>query len=422
MEYRVDEIVEINKNSLKKANLPRYIKYLETANITKGKIDNIVNLDTKSDDIPSRARRLVQTDDIIISTVRPNQEHYGYIEDSRSDLTVSTGFVVLTPRKDLINPYYLYLTLTTDQMTRKLQSIAEDSTSAYPSIKPSVIGNQILKLPSMKTQNSIATFFSNIDNKIEVNNKLIANLTELSQTFFKRWFVDFEFPDEKGNPYKSNGGLIKESSIGKLPKYWKVISLSELSLSIHAGGTPSRKKEDYWDNGNIPWLKTKEIKNNIIVSAEEFISDIGLKNSSAKWIKGDSVVMAMYGATAGSIGYLASPMTSNQACCAFETDFPIFTYLYLYNNQDYIKSLASGSAQQNLNKKTLEDLQLGIPDLESLWNFEVLVNPIFNQAIQLVKENNDLTNLRDTLLPKLMSGEIELPDELEVDEHAELLQ
>src|SRR5699024_1248963 len=329
MEYRVDEIVEINKNSLKKANLPRYIKYLDTANITKGKIDNIVNLDTKSDDIPSRARRLVQTDDIIISTVRPNQEHYGYIEDSRSDLTVSTGFVVLTPRKDLINPYYLYLTLTTDQMTRKLQSIAEDSTSAYPSIKPSVIGNQILKLPAMKTQNSIATFFSNIDNKIEVNNKLMANLEELSQTLFKRWFVDFEFPDENRNPYKSYEGEFQYLKNLKLPLSWTINTIADnASGGIITGKTPSTKiKENYAPHG-IPFITIPDMHKDVFVlNTERYISELGMSKLKNKILPKNSISVSCI-ATPGLVTITSKDSITNQQVNSFQPNKNKLYYLY----------------------------------------------------------------------------------------------
>lgn len=320
---------------------------------------------------------------------------------------------IIKPKADVIDIDYLYYFLKFKLNFLQSQSIG----SATKYLTKPILDNLEVYCPEKKMkQKAISSILKFLDKKLELNKKIIANLEELSQTLFKRWFVDFEFPDENGNPYKSSGGKMIDSELGKIPKNWEISTVKNMSTRINSGGTPSRKIEDYWVNGNIPWLKTKEIKNNIILKTEEKITEKGLIKSSAKFIKEKATVIAMYGATAGKIGYIGKPMTMNQACCAVESDYPIFIYKYFITNSDYIKTLASGSAQQNLNKKTVEELSIIRPEKNILLLFEKLLNNTMEMMKVKIIENSELVKLRDTLLPKLMSGEIEIPDDIEVNE------
>lgn len=416
MEFKLKDIAHINQETVKKDSFPNNFLYLDTKNLTSGKFGELAYFDSMKDKVPSRARRIVKENDILISTVRPNQRHYGFITKDQKSYIVSTGFAVITPEETKVNPYFLYKYLTLENITNYLQSIAENSTSAYPAIKPSVLSELSIILPDKTIQDYISNLLRSLDDKINLNEQIIANLEELSQTLFKHWFVDFEFPDENGNPYKSSGGEMVDSELGEIPKNWVTSTVKNMSTKVISGGTPNRKIEDYWINGDIPWLKTKEIDNNIILKTEEYITEEGLLNSSAKFIEENSTVIAMYGASAGKIGYVAKTMTTNQACCAIESDYPVFIYKYFKYNSDYIKTLASGSAQQNLNKKILEDLCIVDPDKKVLFLFEEILNSTIKMMKVKLKENYKLVLLRDTLLPKLMSGEIEIPDDIEVNE------
>lgn len=316
----------------------------------------------------------------------------------------------ITNIKKNFDPEYIYYKMKT--LRNYFHRIADGST--MPIINKSKFENLSLDIPSLKNQKKISNILSVLDNKIEINKKIIANLEELSQTLFKHWFVDFEFPDEDGNPYKSSGGEMIDSELGEMPKNWKVNKLKEFTKKISSGGTPSRKVKDYWEYGEIMWLKTKEVKEKMIVTTEENITDLGLLKSSAKIINENSTVIAMYGATAGQIAYLGCKMATNQACCTIESEYPNFIYNYFVYNANYIKTLSSGSAQQNLNKKIIEDLKLLAPNLKVLNHYESSVNSNTSLIKSLTLSNLKLQELRDTLLPKLMSGEIEIPDDIEV--------
>ena len=176
------------------------------------------------------------------------------------------------------------------------------------------------------------------------------------------------------------------------------------------GGTPKRGEVNYWNNGNIPWLKTGEINNNIIIKSEEYITELGLKKSSAKLLPVNTIVMALYGkGTAARIGLLKLEATTNQACCAMIcNDFnkTLFLYLFLLFNQKEIENLASGSVQQNLSKDLIANLKIVVPPNSIIENlpFKEIYNKITNNCFEIEK----LTKIRDILLPKLMNGEIDV--------------
>lgn len=313
MEFKLKDIAEFNTTSLSKKNMPTVINYLDTSNITSGIINEIVAFNTEYDKVPSRARRRVAENDIIYSTVRPNQKHFGFITKDLAHITVSTGFTVIKANKQFVNPYYLYSYLTTDRVTNLLQGIAENSTTAYPSIKPSDIGALSIELPSLNVQEYIVNLIFNINLKLKTNQNIISNLEQLSQTIFKQWFIDFEFPNEEGKPYKSTGGEMVESELGEIPKGWCVSEIDNLGTII-GGGTPSKKYDEYYTNNGISWITPKDLSNNkntFIYKGAIDITELGLKKSSARILQKDTVLFS----SRAPIGYIAiagKEVTTNQ--------------------------------------------------------------------------------------------------------------
>ena len=298
-----------------------------------------------------------------------------------------------------ININYLYYELLF--IRNQLLHGAYDST--MKNLTLDMVRDASIDLPPINEQITIAHSLSCLDDKIELNNHINKTLEEMAQAIFKSWFVDFE-------PFQDGG--FEESELGMIPKGWRVVSIQEYVSEIKNGGTPSRKKEEYWCSQDIPWIKTGEICNGSIISCEEFISQEGLKNSSAKLLPKNTVLLAMYGATAGKVGLLRFEATTNQACCAMiceNVNKSIYLYLYLLQNQTYIESLAVGAAQQNLSKDTISKLQILLPNIDV---FDTLpFEEIFNVIEDNLRQNQTLTAIRDSLLPKLMSGEIRVPIE-----------
>lgn len=175
-EVRLGDVCIINEGSYSvKENWP-FVNYLDTGNITDNKIDSIQYIDTKYEKLPSRARRKVRRKSIIYSTVRPNQRHFGIIKNQPDNFLVSTGFTVIDAKSEVVDADFLYYLLTQASVVDRLHAIAEQSTSTYPSIKPSDLGNLMIFLPRLEIQKKIAGMLSCLDAKIVQNIEINKNL------------------------------------------------------------------------------------------------------------------------------------------------------------------------------------------------------------------------------------------------------
>jgi type I restriction enzyme S subunit len=189
----IKDISKINTNTYKNKYNWNYILYLDTKNITNNTINHVKKY-TSKDNIPNRAKRIVKKNDIIISTVRPIQEHYGILREIPKNLLVSTAFVVISPNNNIVDNDYLYYFLTQKYITKSLQDIAEQGTTSYPSITRKDIENIELVLPSLKYQRQISHILRNIDKKIATNKKINKNLNSLLRSLFKHWIINYQIP------------------------------------------------------------------------------------------------------------------------------------------------------------------------------------------------------------------------------------
>lgn len=402
MKYKVSELVKINKTNLRKSDDISELKYLDTANLNEGIFNEIVKYNVKKDKIPSRAKRKVKKNDILISTVRPNQKHYGFIKEQQEDYIVSTGFAVLSPDTKKVDPYYLYKYLTMDRTTEYFQVIAENSTSAYPSIKPKVIGDIELNIPEMSIQKTIGKFSKDLDDKIELNNSIISNLEEIAQTLFKHWFVDFEFPNENGQPYKSSGGKMVESELGMIPEGWEIGKLSDISELI-MGQSP--KSSTYNDNQEgMPLINGASDFKKDQIQPQKHTSDP--KRISEK---GDFLFGVR--ATVGNVTYVDKEYALGRGvgiARPLSIKYNEFIYFQLIYGINALEKSSTGSVYISFTRKDLEDMKIILPTNYINDNFHHKTKSLLKQKYNLVDENKSLSRVRDSILPKLLSGEIEL--------------
>ncbi|WP_437372233.1 restriction endonuclease subunit S [Maribacter litoralis] len=263
-----------------------------------------------------------------------------------------------------------------------------------------------LPVPSIEKQREIVKEYNTVVNRIKLNEKLNQKLEDAAQALYKHWFVDFEFPNAEGKPYKSTGGkmVYNEELDLEIPEGWKVKSVKEFSVDMKSGATPNRGVPEYWNSHDIPWLKTGELKNGVIINSEEYISELGLKESSAKILPKNSVLIAMYGQgeTKGQVGYLKIESSTNQACCAIISLNEIcatFLYYHLRLNRKEIVSVAIGGAQPNLSKEIIENIKLLIPKKEVLENHPFVY--IMNYRESLTRENYYLSGFKNIILSKM---------------------
>ena len=257
-ECRLGDICKTNINSYSEKYNWSFVNYLDTGNITENKISDIQFIDLSSESLPSRARRKVQLNDIIYSTVRPNQKHFGIIKNQPENFLVSTGFAVLHINKIIADPNFIFYNLIQNENTESLHAIAEQTTSAYPAIKPSDIENLSIKLPPLPTQQKIARILSSLDDKIELNNKINTNLKQQAQALFKNWFVDLE-------PFG-----------GKMPDGWKVGKLSEYCNFQKGYVNPAQTHNEYFD-GDVKWLRQSISMNCLFSILQELLQNADLK-------------------------------------------------------------------------------------------------------------------------------------------------
>lgn len=257
-----------------------------------------------------------------------------------------------------------------------------------------------LNVPDLPTQKRIAEILSAYDNLIENNNRRIALLEKAAQELYKEWFVRFRFPGYENAKFE-NG----------LPAGWKRKKISAY-YDTCSGGTPSRTHEEYFEEGIYPWVKTGEIKDCIIIDTEEYITKEAVKKSSAKLLPARSVAMAMYGVNIGQLGYFDKQMTCNQACCVFsdKRSFSSKHYLfqYLKSIREYLLLISFGAAQQNLSQELIKKIKIVMPSDDVVSAFEEKVDAIYDSIKTLMYKNQNLAKQRDLLLPRLMSGQLEV--------------
>lgn len=255
-------------------------------------------------------------------------------------------------------------------------------------------------MPPKWYQDKVAGILYAYDNLIEVNNKQIKVLEQMAENLYKEWFVRFRFPGHEKADFE-NG----------IPKGWRRGRISEF-YTTSSGGTPSRELDEYYVDGTIPWIKTGELQDCLLIDTEERITEVAVKKSSAKFFPKDSVLMAMYGVNIGMLAYSTMDATCNQACCVFRDKGNISTKHYLFqclkSIRDYLLLISFGAAQQNLSQDLIKRVRIVMPDEETVIRFEQKIEPLYNEIKHLLKANACLIRQRDLLLPRLMSGKLEV--------------
>lgn len=399
---KIKDIAVLNKETFKKDSFPNIIKYLDTGSLTKNKIEGFQRLNTKSEKIPSRAQRKVFTNTILYSTVRPNQEHYGIIERNFKDIVVSTGFTTIDITDENTYPKYIYYLLTQKSITDYLHTIGMNAVSSYPSISPDDIGNLKFRLPDLPTQKSIAKVLSDLDTKIELNNRINRELEAMAKTLYDYWFVQFDFPNKQGKPYKSSGGkMVYNAELKReIPEGWEVKNIFQCSKVQY--GFPFSTENFNTEGTGFPVIRIRDILENSIsnFSFEQNIDEKYL-------IKKGDILVGMDGNF--HINYWAKDgcFLNQRAVKLSETILP---NIYLkYQIEPFIKlreKSVSRTTVGHLSDKDLRSSSIIIPSKEVLSSISSIYNDLLKRMIQTINENQQLTELRDWLLPMLMNGQV----------------
>ena len=357
------------------------IHYLDTGNITRGKVAEIQTLVPGIDTIPSRARRKVQVNDIIYSTVRPNQRHYGIIKASDPNMLVSTGFVVITVDTRIADPDFIYYFLTQDDVVETLEAIGEQSTSAYPSIKPSDIENLAIALPPLEVQKAAGAMLRQLDRKCAVNDEINDNLLQQAAALFAQY-------------YEQASELVPFTSV----------------IQILGGGTPKTGNPMFW-NGDVPFFTPKDIGTPYTLTTEKTITEDGLAHCNSRLYPVNTVFVTARG-TVGKVGLPGVPMAMNQSCYALigKGIDQLMVYFYTLRTVQALKHKASGAVFDAITTRDFESETIRLIADDAAAEFLSVAAPMFGQILGNSIENQRLAELRDALLPRLMAGEIDVSD------------
>ena len=375
-----DTISDTYKDGAKKVVL------INTSDVLEGKITNHKFVDNQN--LAGQFKKKFQKDDILYSEIRPANRRYAYVDIEPKDYIASTKLMVLR-NKPCILPKYLYYLLTNNSTIRELHTIAIGRSGTFPQITYSELSNIKFQLPPKETQERILSILLDIDSKIENNRKICANLEAQAQALFKHWFIDFA-------PFKD--GKFVESELGMIPEGWRVGSILDIAELYDYQRKPlsSMEREDM--KGDYPYYGATSIMDYI----DKYIFD------------GTYVLMGEDGSVVKDNGcpylqYVWGKFWPNnhahvmQGKNGFSTEM-----LYCFLSKTDVRSIVTGAVQMKISQRSMSHLLTVIPSKSVCGDYNRIIRPLFDLIKSTKEENDRLSTLRDTLLPKLMSGEIKV--------------
>ena len=352
-----------------------------------------------------------QHGDVLIANIRPYLKKVWF-----ADIDGGASSDVLVFRaKEGHSPSFLYAVLLQDSFFDYVMQGAKGSKM------PRGDKEQILRyeMPTLScSEESIGTFFLNLDQKIRLNEQINQNLTAMAKQLYDYWFVQFDFPNEEGKPYKSSGGeMVWNKKLKReIPKGWN-ISLIKDFATTYSGGTPKSTNIEYYNNGEIAWINSGELNSPIITKTTNYITKCGLENSSAKLYPSNSILVAMYGATAGKVSLLTFEACSNQAVCGIIPTIEnmlYYVYFHISSLYSHFITLSTGSARDNISQNTIKNILLPIPTRNILKLFDEKIGSIYQMIVNNYQQIDSLAMQRDELLPLLMNGQVSVNSDLSV--------
>ena len=362
------------------------VTLINTSDVLEGRVLNHERVPNSN--LKGQFKKTFQRDDILYSEIRPQNRRFAYVDFSPIDYIASTKLMVIRAKKDVVSPKYLYYFLKNSSTVAELQLLAETRSGTFPQITFSEVANLTIPVPSLAVQEVIVQTMQCLEDKITCNEQINDNLEQQAQSYFQGLFVDNADPE------------------------WAIGTISDLGTVV-GGSTPSKAKPEYYTESGIAWITPKDLsinKSKFVSHGENDITELGLKNSSAA-IMPEGTVLFSSRAPIGYIAIAAGEVTTNQG---FKSVVPKpeigtpFVYFFLKNTLPVIEGMASGSTFKEVSGSTMKNVPAVIPDAETLAKFSDFCAPIFAQQRILEEQNQSLATLRDNLLPKLMSGEIDV--------------
>ncbi len=429
-EATLGDCVVMNESTYSLKESWPFINYLDTGNITDNRVSKIQHLIPDIDKIPSRARRKIRDGDIVYSTVRPNQRHFGLLRETPENCLASTGFAVIRGKKHIADTGFIFWFLTQNHIVEHLHTIGEHSTSAYPSIRPSDIKQLKLRLPTLDEQRAIAHILGTLDDKIELNRRMNETLEAMARALFKSWFVDFEPVRAKmeghWRPGESLPGLpahlydlfpdrLVESELGEAPEGWEVGTLGNIANAPRRGVHPEDMPIE------TPYIGLEHMPRRSIALVE-WDNARKIKSSKSIFEKGDILFgkLRPYFHKVGIAPVQGICSTDIVVVVPKSAEWLAFTLACVSSIEfvNYTNQTATGTKMPRTSWKTMSRYPVCLPPTPVTQAFQNVAKAILEHIVTNIHEVRKLVAIRDVLLPKLISGELRINDRKHLVERA----
>ena len=407
MRYTIGQLAEIIDGDRGK-NYPKqdefypqgYCLFLNTGNVTKeGLIFEENQFITKEKDEALRKGKLKRGD--IVYTTRGTVGNAGYYNSNvpYENVRINSGMVILRANVEIVDARFLYQILKSEYYRPYFKQYCTGS--AQPQLPIKNFSQIYLNVPDIKTQHRIADIVSAYDDLIKNNQRQIKLLEEAAQRLYKEWFVDLRFPGHENTKI-----------VDGVPEGWRVASIADICDTV-GGGTPSTKIQSYYEKGDILWVTPTDITRNFslaLLDTEKKITPEGLKNSSAKMLPAETILMTSR-ASVGFFGMCKYEVCTNQgfiSCIPKRENLQMYLLFNLKSRVEEIRQKAGGSTYLEISKTVFRELKIILPKGEVLAEYQKNVHDIFDEIYCRTEMIKSLVDMRNRLLPKLMSGEVEV--------------
>ena len=330
-----------------------------------------------------------------------------YIADDLDNTVLGYHCALVKPNADILSGKYLNAFLHSDYIKKYFELNATGSGMRY-TLSTETLNNIPILAPSLEMQEFIGNIFSDIDRMICLNRQINDNLEAMAKQLYDYWFVQFDFPNEEGKPYKSSGGAMvwNEKLKREIPEGWYAENICKIA-NILSGGTPSKAVDEYWNNGTIPFFGPTDCNGSVFqIKTADHITQKGLEHCASSLFEEGIVIITARGSI-GKLVIVGTPMAMNQSCYALQSKEGEYEYLYFLTTQliDCLKAKGSGSVFKSIIASDIEHSTLCVATENVVSDFCKKVKPLFEKLKANTIEIAKLTKQRDELLPLLMNGQ-----------------
>jgi restriction endonuclease S subunit len=370
-----------------------------------------------------QSKSLVQQGDLLFarrSLVAEGAGRCSIVSEVNEPTTFESSIIRARPNPALVSSDYLYYFFSSRLGRELMGTILRQM--AVSGITGSDLMELEIECPTLEQQKSLAAFLSALDDRITQLRETNATLEAIAQALFKSWFVDFDPVRAKAEGRQPQGmdaataalfpDSFEASELGLVPKGWPRLAFTE-TVKIIGGGTPKTSVPEYWE-GHIPWFSVVDapvITDIFVIDTVKHISSAGLNGSSTKLLREGTTIISARG-TVGRLALVGKEMAMNQSCYGIQgkADDAYFTYFSTYRLVESLKQRSHGSVFDTITTETMRGVTVIYPDMSVIEAFEVVLSPLMLRVKENLQQAQTLTQLRDTLLPRLISGQLRLPE------------